>query len=490
MDNKLAFSSASELAAAIATKKVSSRELLDHYLDRIEKHNPSINAVVTLAAERAQAVANAADAATAKGESSGPLHGLPITIKDALEVEGILSTGGAIELKDNVPDRTAPAVARLVDAGAIIFGKTNLPRWSGDGQSYNEMFGVTSNPWDLARSPGGSSGGAGAAVAAGFTSFEVGTDIGGSVRLPSHFTGVWGHKPSFGVVPGLGYIDSPVGGIVEADNNVLGPMARSADDLDLLLGLMAGPNSADAPAWRLELPAPRHRELSEYRVAAWIDDDACAVDDEVLRILEGAVAALEQAGATVDRTARPELDFEAIAKLGKRLISGATGVSMTADEVASVAEKSRGAAIAAQTHHAWLDRERRRTEVRAVWDRFFADYDILLCPAAPVAAFPHNTEGNWSTRTLEINGEARPYADLMTWTAFIGMAYLPVTTPPLGPTASGLPTSVQVVAPYLNDRMAIDFARQLAAATGAGFRRLPPLPTDRWSDQRPPRHIR
>ncbi len=168
---------------AIANKDVSSRELLDLYLSRVDRLDESVHAVVTLDADRARAAADAADAATARGDSTGPLHGLPITIKDAIEVEGIRSTGGAVELRDHVPAQDAPAVANLKAAGAIVFGKTNLPRWSGDLQSYNEIFGTTNNPWDTSRGPGGSSGGAAAAVACGLTSFELGTDIGGSVRI-------------------------------------------------------------------------------------------------------------------------------------------------------------------------------------------------------------------------------------------------------------------------------------------------------------------
>ncbi|MEA3020753.1 MAG: amidase, partial [Actinomycetota bacterium] len=246
--------SASELAAQIRRKQLGSRELLDSFLDRIDRLNGPINAVVTLDVERARAAADAADAATARGDAVGPLHGLPITIKDAIATEGIRSTGGAVELTDHVPTADAPAVARLKDAGAIVFGKTNLPRWSSDVQSFNEIFGQTNNPWNLDRIPGGSSGGAAAAVAAGFTSFELGTDIGGSVRIPSHWCGTFGLKPSYGVVPQRGYLDHTRGGSVDTDINVFGPIARSADDLDLLLGVLAGPAPELTPAWRVEMP--------------------------------------------------------------------------------------------------------------------------------------------------------------------------------------------------------------------------------------------
>src|SRR4051812_32448589 len=265
-------STATELVAAIKGQEVSSRELLATYLERIDRLNRPVNAVVTLALERAEAEAAAADEATARGARLGPLHGLPITIKDAIETEGIRSTGGAVELTDHVPAVDATAVAKLRAAGAIVFGKTNLPRWSGDLQTYNEIFGTTNNPWDLSRVPGGSSGGAATAVACGFTSFELGTDIGGSVRNPSHCCGVFGLKPSFGVVPQRGYLDHVGGGTTDADINVFGPIARSAKDLDLLLGVLAGPPPEQAAAWRIELPEPSAKHgLSGQRIALWLD---------------------------------------------------------------------------------------------------------------------------------------------------------------------------------------------------------------------------
>src|SRR5689334_19097185 len=297
MSDALATSSATNLAAAIRNKDVSSRELLDTYLERIERLGPPINAVVTLDVERARAAADAADAQLARGDAVGPLHGLPITVKDAIETEGIRSTGGAIELKDHVPTVDAPAVARLKRAGAIVFGKTNLPRWSGDMQSFNEMFGTTNNPWNLERVPGGSSGGAAAAVACGFTSFELGTDIGGSVRIPAHFCGVSSLKPSYGVVPQRGYLDHVGGGTIDPDINVFGPIARDPDDLALLLDVLAGPEPEREIAWRLELPAPRGNALADYRVGVWFDDPACHVLNEYVGLLRGAADRIADAGA-------------------------------------------------------------------------------------------------------------------------------------------------------------------------------------------------
>jgi hypothetical protein len=243
------------LAAAVRDRQVSSRELLEIYLDRIDRLGPPVNAVVTVDADGARRADADADRLTAGGEQLGPLHGLPMTVKDAIETAGLRSTGGAVELAGHVPDRDAPAVARLKAAGAIVFGKTNAPRWSFDVQTFNEVFGTTSNPWALDHSPGGSSGGAAAAVACGFTSFELGTDIGGSIRLPAHCCGVFGLKPTFGVVPQRGYLDHAGGGSTDADINVFGPLTRSAEDLDLLLGVLAGPGAPEARAWRLDLPA-------------------------------------------------------------------------------------------------------------------------------------------------------------------------------------------------------------------------------------------
>jgi amidase len=239
---EVAFRSAVELAAAIRRKEVSSRELVEHYLARIERFNPPINAVVTLDADRVRARADAADAALARGDLAGPLHGVPMTIKDSIETAGMRTTAGAEIYAKHVPKHDAPAVARLIAAGAVIMGKTNTPRFAMDVQSYNSLFGTTNNPWDLTRTPGGSSGGAAAALAAGLTALELGSDIGGSIRTPAHFCGVYGHKPTHGIVPTRGHIPGPPGTLSEPDIAVLGPLARHAEDLALAMDVVAGPD--------------------------------------------------------------------------------------------------------------------------------------------------------------------------------------------------------------------------------------------------------
>ena len=459
----VATTSASDLAAAIKAREVSSRELLATYLDRIERLNAPVNAVVTLAVERAQEEAAAADVATARNEPLGPLHGLPITVKDAIETAGIRSTGGAVELTDHVPTVDAPAVAKLRAAGAIVFGKTNLPRWSGDLQSYNEIFGTTNNPWDLSRVPGGSSGGAAAAVACGFTSFELGTDIGGSVRNPAHCCGVFGLKPSFGVVPQRGYLDHVGGGTTDADINVFGPIARSAKDLDLLLGVLAGPPPEQAPAWRIELPEPSaNRGLSGKRIALWLDDPACRIDAGYHSVLQKTAMALESAGATVEET-HPPVDFADQVGLFTTLITEAITPSMPPE----------AAAAFSASHHTWLENNVKRAAMQRVWAEWFEGWDALLCPVIPTPAFPHNQDGDMFSRTMTINGEQRSYLDNVAWAGLIGITGLPAAVPPLPRTAEGLPVGVQVVTPYLHDRSAVLLAGLIAEAVGAGYR-VPP----------------
>jgi amidase len=455
-----ATASATELAAAIRRKQISSRELLDLFVERLDRLDDKVNAVITRDIDRAREAAKSADDATARGDFAGPLHGLPVTIKDAIATAGIRSTGGAVELTDNVPTEDATVVSAIKAAGAIVFGKTNLPRWSGDLQSYNELFGTTSNPHDPARVPGGSSGGAGAAVAAGFTSFEIGTDIGGSVRIPSHFNGVFGLKPSFGVLPQRGYLDHLTGGTTDADINVFGPIARSADDLDLLLDVLAGPPPEQRAAWRVDLPPARPTTAKGLRVALWLDDPGCTIDREYKSILEATAAALEAQGAELVES-HPAVDF-----IEQNNLFGSMVVAAMIPSYPSEAESIGG------SHADWLRNERTRMAARRTWADWFADdgIDVLLCPVTPTPAFPHDQTGDMLTRTLTINGEERPYTNNVSWTGLIGIAGLPSAVPPIGRTSEGLPVGVQVVAPYLHDRQAIAVARLLGTyAPPPGF---------------------
>ncbi len=265
--------SATALATAIRARRISSREALEALVARIDRHDRALNLVVTLDLERARRDAAAADEELARGKLRGPLHGLPMTIKDSFQTAGLRTTSGAPELGEFVPQEDAVPVARLRAAGAVIFGKTNLPIYAGDVQSYNAVFGQSNNPWDVTRSPGGSSGGSAGALAAGFTPLELGSDIGGSIRNPSHCCGVVGHKPSFRLVPAQGQIPGPPGTLTQADIAVAGPMARSVEDLEVALDILAGPDDWEAVGWQLALPPPRHQRLGDFRLAAWIDDE-------------------------------------------------------------------------------------------------------------------------------------------------------------------------------------------------------------------------
>lgn len=435
-----------EQADLIQRGELSSRELTEHFIERIERLDGEINSVITRDFETALAESDVADASQQKGQSLGVLHGVPITVKDALQTKNLKSTGGATELRDNVPSQDAAVVASIRRQGGIVMGKTNLPRWSGDIQAYNDIFGTTNNPWDISRGPGGSSGGAAAAVAMGFTSFEIGTDIGGSIRFPAAFNGVWGHKPSFGVIPTTGYLDHIDGGLNEADINVFGPIARSAQDLELLLTVM----KRNSPPWVAELEAAPE-DLKDLKIGAWLDDEFCPVDDEVREQLEKAVDALEKDGISVDRSARPELDPDEAAMLGLWLVQRAISQSTDSD---------------GPGHRIWLDQHVRREELKLKWAQFFDRYDAVIMPVCFVPPFEHQQQGDFGSRTLRCNGEHRNYIDVVKWTTMVGMAYLPSTVPPIGLGASGMPIGCQVVGPYGGDRLTIALAGRIGDLMG------------------------
>lgn len=474
--DEIAFRPAVALARALRARELGCRELLDHYVRRVERLNPRLNAVVTLDLERARRDADAADAALARGELRGPLHGLPMTVKDCFETAGLRSTCGVPELADHVPPADATAVARLRAAGAVVFGKTNTPAWTLDVQTTNDVFGTTNNPWDVTRAPGGSSGGSAAAVAAGLTAVELGSDIGGSIRNPSHHCGVYGHKSTWGIVPTRGHLPPPPGRIAERDLNVVGPLARSADDLALVLDAIAGPDGGDAVGWRLALPPPRRAALRDYRVGAWLDDPACPVDDAVRARLDAVVEALAKAGARVE-SVRP-VDFATAWVDYLSLLLPITASSAPDAVIATLAEQAatlapddesppaRLARFATIRHRDWLEAHERRERLRARWAEVFRDLDVVLCPVSPVAAIVHDHDGDVFTRTIRVNGAERPYVDQVAWAGVIGMALLPATVAPAGPTAHGLPVGVQIVGPHLEDRTPIDVARRLADVVG------------------------
>lgn len=471
------FTGTADLAAALRRKEIGALALLDHFLARCERHNAALNAIVAWNVEAARDRARAADAAFARGESWGPLHGVPMTIKDSIEVVGMPTTSGAPALRDHRPAENAPAAQRAIDAGAIVFGKTNLPLYAGDFQSYNDVYGQTNNPWQLDRVPGGSSGGAAAALAAGLTGFEIGSDIGGSLRNPAHFCGVYALKPSFGVVPSRGHIPGPPGTRGTADIGVVGPMGRDAADLALGLDVLAGPDVLEARAWRLALPPARHERLRDFRVGVWLEHPLCPIDAEVGERLQAAVDAVASAGARIDATTRP-VDGDETFSVYLRLLFGVLGNGFPSEVLAGIDAALPGLGQAsgvqadivrgvAQRHRDWVAVDERRQHLRLAWDAYFVDHDVLLAPVMPTVAFPHD-HSDQATRTIAVDGRPLPYLHQLFWAGLTNVVYLPAVAAPVGLARSGLPVGIQIAAPYLEDRTAIRFAALLAEAIG-GF---------------------
>ena len=478
------FKSAVDLVKAIKGKKISSSELLEIYIERYKRFNPLINAIVFTDLENARAKAKKADEALARGEDWGVLHGLPVTIKDSFEVVGMPCTSGSPELKDYMPTNNAVVVDALLKAGAIVFGKTNLPRFAMDIQSYNDVYGQTNNPWDVSKTPGGSSGGGAAALASGLTCLEVGSDNGGSLRNPPHFCGVCGHKPTFNLVPLRGHVPPlpglfPGGYTGDGDIGVAGPMARNVEDLELAMKLLVQPKVFQKPAWKFTLPKPRRENLKSYRIASWLDDPAFTVDGQVGDRLQAAVDELLVAGATI-KEKKPDIDFTECHAIYSKLLAASTSPMLPQEDLDyAISEKPkldemdlgfraqwiRGATIA---HREWLVLDYLRLMMRQKWADFFKDFDALMCPVIPVTAFPHD-HSEYMDRTLIVNGKARSYPDTyLPWAGLTCVSYLPSTVVQVGLAQNGLPVGMQIVGPYLEDRTALHVAK-LVEKTISGF---------------------
>lgn len=476
----IATATAAQLTTAIRDRQLSSRELLEDLLARADAVNPALNAIVAWDVERARAAASAADDAIVRGELAGPLHGLPMTVKDVWETEGLVTTSGATALATYIPAADALGVARLRQAGAIIFGKTNTPEYAGDWQTHNEVYGRTNNPWDSSRTAGGSSGGAAAAVAAGLTPLEFGSDIGGSIRVPSHCNGVYGLKPSWGVVPVRGHIPGPPGSLLTVDVGVAGPIARSVDDLRTAFRVLAGPLPEDAPGWRLDLePGPELTDVAGLRVAVAFGDgaDMVPIARAVRAQLGGFAARLAAAGAEVEDARLPVPLADGLATwrditmpiFGAGLPDAVFAQSAALEDVpGDDLILASGRALASRFRDVLAATDRRQRQ-RVAWAEFFRRYDVVLAPVMPVAAFPHDTDRPLSDRMLDVDGVAVPHPLAAAWVCAIGVMLLPVVTLPVGLTESGLPVGVQVVGPFLSDLRLLRIAEVLDAAAGPGF---------------------
>lgn len=477
MSASLAFSPAVRLAELIRAKEVSSVEVTELYIDRIERLDGDVNAVIVRIFERALEDAKAADASLARGEVRGPLHGVPMTIKESYVLADTPATWGIEAYRYNVASKDGLAVQRFRAAGAHFLGKTNVPVDLADLQSRNPIYGATCNPWSADRSPGGSSGGSAAAMAAGFSGLEAGSDIGGSVRTPAVFCGVYGHKPTWGIVPQAGH--EIVEGVPDPDVSVCGPLARDAADLAVALDVMAGPTAREAVGWRLELPPADISSLANLRVALWEDDDLAPVATEIADKVAMVGDVLARLGAKVSDTARPDFDIRKSEATYRSLATATMASGQPASRIAEIQKLVDGldpaddslAAINARasvmSHLEWIRHNFRREKLRRAWGAFFEDWDVVICPEASVVAFPHDRRP-LAERTVTVNGQERPYFEQIFWAGLGNVGLLPCTAFPAGLSRDGLPIGLQVMSMSYRDHRTIEFARLIAEEIG-GF---------------------
>ncbi len=394
-----------------------------------------------------------------------------MTVKESFDIAGLPTTWGVPEKRNDIAKTNALAVVRLTAAGAVIFGKTNVPRMLGDWQSFNAIYGVTNNPWNPAYSPGGSSGGGAAALAAGLTGLEVGSDIGGSIRQPAHACGVFGHKPTWGLLASRGH--APVADVAApTDIAVIGPLARSAEDLQIAFAIEAGPDETET-AMSYNLPAPRVAGLKGLRVAVWPEDAATHTDNEISEQILALARHLKREGAKVSLAARPGFDPATGYEVYTKLLLAALSRGLNAEErvaltarVAGYAPDDRsrraiGDRALIMRHDEWLHVNEQRHKIRRAWGAFFHEWDVLLCPVHALPALPHRHDAPTRDLRIAINGEETPWNDMVFWPGITCGFLLPASVAPLGMTKAGLPVGVQIVGPLFGDRTTLAVARML-----------------------------
>ncbi|MBI5263460.1 MAG: amidase [Bradyrhizobium sp.] len=475
------FESAIELSAALAAKKVSSVELTRDAIDRIERYDGKINAVCVRDFDRALAAARDADDARSRGERKR-LLGLPLTVKESFNVAGLPTTWGYVPQRNFRPAEDALAVTRVKDAGAVVVGKTNVPVGLADWQSYNDIYGTTNNPYHLGRTPGGSSGGSGAALAAGYGPLSLGSDIGGSLRVPAFHCGVYAHKPTYGLCALRGHTPPPLPSIpMDRDMAVIGPMARSAADLSLLLDVIAGPDPLEAGVgYRLVLPGARHESLKDFRMLVVDSHPLLPANEEIRGAIEKLANQLTKAGARIARESPLFPDFTGSSRLYMRMLMAFLGAFFLPEVHAGVqaeaaklspedrslrAERLRGMTM---SHRAWVFDEGARAGLRAQWRELFKSFDAVICPIMPTPAYPHDHSEPQEQRRINIDGTDYPYTDQLAWPGIATLPGLPATSIPLGLSRDGLPLGVQIVGPWLEDRTPIKVAELIEREFG-GF---------------------
>jgi amidase len=469
------FGPALDAAMAIRDKQISSVELTQHTFARIDAFQPRLNAYVYQLREPALAAARRADEALARGEATGIFHGVPINVKESFGVQGQPCTWGLPAFRDAKAPTNSVAVRRLLEAGAILLGGTNVPMYLMDGQSFNEIYGVTNNPWDLALTPGGSSGGSAASLAAGMAFLSVGSDIGGSIRTPASFCGIYGHKPTLDIVSQAGHLP---GGMYSAPGfstlmAVAGPMARTAEDVEAALRVLAGPEPPASKAWQWSLPEARRQSLRDFRVAYLLEDPAVPVSAETKAVLESAIRACEKAGAKLHAGWPEGFSFQELLDC-YHFHLGAFDFSLMPpgrqQRVRPKLEKRSDfyAQGALASFSAWQSQNLKRLAYRAQWQKFFENVDVFLMPTAFTTAFPHSTEPVETRMLPTPEGGSQKFWDLISYICPATLTGCPATSAPVGLSKSGLPVGIQIMGPYLEDATPIRFAGLLAREIG-GF---------------------
>jgi amidase len=478
------FKTAVELSAALAARKVSALELAQDTIGRIERHDSKINAICVRDFARGLDSARAADAARARGET-GPLLGIPMTVKESYNVAGLPTTWGFPAQKDFIPPEDALAISRIKAAGAVLLGKTNVPLGLGDWQSYNDIYGTTNNPYHLGRTPGGSSGGSAAALAAGYGALSLGSDLGGSLRVPAFHCGIYAHKPTFALVPSRGHLPPPFPPLpFDRDLVVIGPMARSAADLSLLLDVIAGPDPLETgTAYTLALPPPRHNALKNFRVLLIDSHPVLPTNAAVRAAIDTLAANLGKAGVKVARESPLLPDFAVSSRLYMRILISLLAASfapeiyadaktaaenLPADDMSLAAERLRGIAL---SHRDWVQADRSRAQLKAQWRELFKSFDAVICPVLPTPAYPHDHSAEQEKRSINIDGKDYAYPDQLAWPGIATLPGLPATAIPIGFAPDGLPIGVQIVGPMLEDRTPLKLAELIEREFG-GF--VPP----------------
>ncbi len=464
------FRSALEQGRLLRAGKMSAQELLALCLDQYARHNGALNAVVVTDLDRAKASAAAADRRYKRGKPLSPIDGVPMTAKESFDWKGTPSTWGAPAYRDKTATEDAAAITRLTDAGAVMYGKTNVPFMLADWQSFNDVYGTTSNPWDVKRAPGGSSGGSAVALTTGMSALEIGSDIGASLRNPAHYCGVCAHKPTYGIVP---YRGQMLTSVEPSDISVAGPMARSAKDLTFMMKLLSGFDGIAARGLQVKLPDRKERSFKNFRVAVMVTDPVSEVDQAVQdKIMELAIF-LGRKVKRLSYDARPEFTTREAMDVYIALLRAATSRRQTDEEFTANAARSfqfdiddhsylaKMMRAYVMPHRSWLQINERRHRMRLAWDVFFEEWDVMLCPAAASAAFPHDHIGDRHERMIEVNGKRVPTTDQLFWAGYSGCFYLPSTVVPLGLTPQGLPTGVQIIARQYGDLTALHFAEMI-----------------------------